>query len=133
MSGKEVGDMTSMIEKLELNSNQADNMAYVGALKMRKSEFLKQAKAKLDLFKQGKLLLENAIIKNADNPEYRFLRLMIQEHAPKILKYNHQVEADTKLIIKEYDHLPPDIKDAVLNYAKTSPGLKKFFYANSSK
>ena len=133
MSGKEVREMTSMIETLELNGDQVDNMAYMGALKMRKSEFLKQVKGKLELFKQGKFLLENAISKNVDNPEYRFLRLMIQEHAPKILKYNHQVEADTKLIIKEYDHMSPDIKDAVLNYAKTSPGLKKFFYANLSK
>lgn len=124
MSGKEVSDMTAMIEKLELNSDHADNLAYMGALKMRKSEYVKPAKAKLDLFKEGRRQLESAISKNTDNPEYRFLRLMIQEHAPKILKYHRDIEADAKLVLKEYDHLPADVKAAVMNYAKTSSSLK---------
>jgi hypothetical protein len=124
IAGSDVNTMTKMMEKIEKVNESADQMAYLGALKMKKAEHLKTPKDKLALFKEGRDLLEKAILKNGKNAEYRFLRLMIQENAPKVLKYNTKVEEDAKFISSNYSSLSSDVKSAVLNYAKTSASLK---------
>ena len=40
-----------------------------------------------------------------ENVEYRFLRLPIQEHAPKIIKYQKDIQKDKEMIIREYKNL----------------------------
>lgn len=124
IAGSDVNSMTKMVEKLEKATENTDQMAYLGALKMKKAEHLKTPKDKLELFKVGKDLLEKAILKNGSNAEYRFLRLMIQENAPKVLKYNTKVQEDAKFISSNYLSLSSDVKSAVLNYSKTSASLK---------
>lgn len=124
IAGSDVNGMTKMMDKLEKATENTDQMAYLGALKMKKAEHLKTPKDKLELFKAGKELLEKAISKNGSNAEYRFLRLMIQENAPKVLKYNTKVQEDAKFISSNYLSLSSDVKSAVLNYSKTSASLK---------
>lgn len=124
IAGSDVSTMTKMMDKIEKASESSDQMAYLGALKMKKAEYLKTPKDKLALFKEGRDLLEKAILKNGKNAEYRFLRLMIQENAPKVLKYNTKVEEDAKFISSNYVSLSSDVKSAVLNYSKTSASLK---------
>jgi hypothetical protein len=50
------------------------------------------------MFKSGRSKLESAITKDKENTEYRFLRLIIQEHAPRIVKYRNELEKDSKWI-----------------------------------
>jgi hypothetical protein len=68
--------------------------------------------------------LEKAILKNNKNAEYRFLRLIIQENAPKVLKYNANIKEDVKVVSSEYLSFASEVKSAVVNYSKTSASLK---------
>ena len=98
--------------------------AFTGVLNMRKAEFAKGLKHKLDLFKSGGTLLEDEIAKNKTNAEYRFLRLIMQENAPAILNYNDDIEEDAKIIKASYSKLPAETKAAILDYCKKSKALK---------
>ena len=101
-----------------------EKKAFTGVLNMRKAEFAKGLKTKLDLFKSGGTLLEDEIAKDKSNAEYRFLRLIIQENAPAILNYNDNIEEDAKLVKSSYAHLPAETKTAILDYSKKSKTLK---------
>jgi hypothetical protein len=125
ISGNDVVLMNKMMEKINESDNNPDKMAYLGALKMRKSVFLKTPKDRLLLFKEGKNLLETAISKNIENPEYRFLRLLIQENAPSFLKYNLNIKEDVNMLLLNSQNLPIGVRGAFLDYSKTSPALKK--------
>src|SRR4051812_40440000 len=61
--------------------------AYTGALLMKKAGIVKGPAKKLNNFKEGHNQLEAAIEKDNQNAEWHFLRLIIQEHAPKIVNY----------------------------------------------
>ena len=98
--------------------------AFEGALLMRKSGLVKTAKEKLDLFKTGRIKLEKAISKNKDNIEFRFLRVIIQENAPKIVKYKKELEADAKLIRTNFKDLSAFLQQVINDYSKTSTVLK---------
>lgn len=98
--------------------------AYEGALWMRKAGATSGALNKLKLFKKGKALLETAIDKDADNTEYRFLRLLIQENAPSIVNYSSDIDTDVELVRKGYKKLPPQTQAAIVTFARKSKALK---------
>jgi|TARA_R110000737_G_scaffold75080_1_gene104510 hypothetical protein len=123
MSGDNENSISNYISKLE-NAASNEQKAYKGALLMKKASFQKTPKEKLVLFKEGRLLLENEISKDSKNTEYRFLRLIIQENAPKILKYNTNISEDAALVKKYYPSLNGDVKKAVESYSKSSTNLK---------
>lgn len=101
--------------------------AFKGALQMKAAQFQKTAKDKMNLFNAGKKLLESEIKTNDGNVEYRFLRLLIQENAPKQLKYNGNIEEDVAVIITGYSKLKESTKTALEAYAKKSESLKGLF------
>lgn len=98
--------------------------AFKGALQMKAAQFQKTAKDKMNLFNAGKKLLESEIKSNDGNVEYRFLRLLIQENAPKQLKYNGNIEEDALNIAAGYSKLKESTKAAIESYAKKSASLK---------
>lgn len=103
----------------------AEKDAYEGALLMKKSGLIKgPAKEKLSLFKSGRAKLEAAISKDAVNVEYRFLRYIIQENAPKIVKYKSEMEVDANLIRTNFKSLPELLQKFILDYSKKSKALK---------
>ena len=104
-------------------SLQAEKEAFEGVLMMKKAGLIKGASHKLKAFKEGREKLENMLDKYANNAEYRFLRLMIQEKAPKILGYDKQVEEDHKYVIEHFKSLPEAAQKAILNYSKSSKVL----------
>ncbi|MBB77563.1 MAG: hypothetical protein CL844_01015 [Crocinitomicaceae bacterium] len=111
------------IQKLrKLNSSNTKD-AYLGALLMKKAKFQKNIKEKIEIFKQGKSLLEKAIQTNPKKIEYRFLRLVIQENCPKILKYNSEIIEDSETIHNSYQELEFSIKKVVKKYAQKSKNL----------
>ena len=91
---------------------------------MKASQFQKTAKDKLNLFNAGKKMLESEIKSNDGNVEYRFLRLLIQENAPKQLKYNGNMDEDVTAIVTGYSKLKESTKTALESYAKKSSSLK---------
>jgi len=108
------------LEAIEKEKIDSDVNAYRGGLLMKKSGFMKTAAKKIEVFKAGHKLLEKAIKENPRNVEYRFIRLTIQEKAPKILKYNKQIEEDKALIIKGYQKMSKAMRAYVLDYAQQS-------------
>ena len=109
----------------ELHSAPEDvKNAFLGAMIMRKAGIGGNPASKLKLFKQGRLLLEEAIAKDPKNAEYRFLRLIIQENAPGVLGYKNDVQKDSEFIRKSYNSLPDDLQKTIADYSKKSKVLK---------
>jgi hypothetical protein len=109
-----------MIKASSLNEKEA----YEGALLMKKAGLVTKAKEKLSLFKAGRLKLEAAIKKDKENTEYCFLRLIIQEHAPKMVNYANDIKADVAAIRSNLKTLPPVVQQAINDYSKKSKVLK---------
>jgi hypothetical protein len=98
--------------------------AYTGALLMKKSGMEKSPLEKLSVFKKGRLLLEQSIRQDSLNAEYRFLRLLIQEHVPDFLNYHSRKDEDARLIRQSYKKLSPELRQAILDYSNNSHVLK---------
>ncbi len=110
----------SALSSLQSESENSLNKAYSGALLMKKSNFLKVPAKKVKIFKQGRKLLEKEINNYPKNIEYRFLRLTIQEHAPKVVKYNKNIVEDKSAIISNYNSLNKFLKKYIQEYAMQS-------------
>jgi hypothetical protein len=93
---------------------------YEGALLMRKAGLKGGPKEKLSLFKSGHIKLEKAISKDEKNIEYRFLRIIIQENAPKVLGYHFDLEKDSDYIRKNFKKLSSIVQNAIADYSKKS-------------
>ncbi len=120
------GNIRHIDEELLLveESAIAEKQAYAGALLMRKAGLVKKAPEKLKLFKEGRTKLEMALRDEEENGEYRFLRLTIQEHAPRVVKYFKDIEKDKLLIQKKFRSLSTVVQNAILDYCKTSQTLQ---------
>jgi hypothetical protein len=116
---KDVNDELTAVRESEVK----EKSAYEGALLMRKAGLMKIPAEKLHYFKLGYIKLEGAISDNPKNAEYRFLRLTIQENAPHIVKYYHQIAEDKAIVVKDFKDLSPDVREAVREYSKTSKVL----------
>ena len=120
------GDIAQINQQLLiLNSNdQPEKNAYEGALLMKKAGLATKIKDKLIFFKAGHAKLESAIKNNSTNVEYKFLRLVIQEKSPKILKYKSEIIDDKNIIISSFKILSPTVQKAIREFSKTSTNLK---------
>lgn len=123
MSSGNIDEVNNELEVI-IASSTPNKEGYEGALLMRKAGLVKRPAEKLKHFKAGRIKFETALLNDKDNPEFRFLRFAIQEHAPKIVKYNKDLEADKQFILKEYKNLPPVVQQAILGYTKNSKILK---------
>ena len=110
----------AVVEASGLNNKEG----YEGALLMKKAGLVNGARKKLDLFKAGRIKLETAI--NADNghTEFHFLRLAIEEHAPKIVKYHADIADDKAMVIRNFKTLSPAVQQAIIDYCKNSKVLQ---------
>ncbi len=94
--------------------------AYEGALLMKKAGLIKGAGEKLKMFKKGHKIFESELAAHPGNVELRFIRLCIQENAPKILKYKAEIEEDKTYVVKGFASLPGDLRKHILDYAESS-------------
>jgi hypothetical protein len=122
MASKNVGDVDAQLNLLK-GADIPEKEGYEGALLMRKAGLTRGPKEKLYLFKTGHKSLEKAISKDQNNIEYRFLRLIIQENAPKILGYKDDVEKDSQYIRENFKSQSGIIKDKIVDYSKKSKAL----------
>ena len=93
---------------------------YRGALYARMAGLVNTPVQRLEYFKRGRLLIEAEIKQNANNIEYRFIRLIIQEQAPSIVRYRDNIDEDSAMIIAAYETLDDELKREIDRYAKTS-------------
>lgn len=123
MQSDDTAKINGQLAALE-KSSAKEKDAYKGALLMKKSGLEKSGLDKLSFFKKGKLLLEGSIKQDSSNAEYRFLRLIIQEHVPDFLNYHSKKNEDAMLIRKAFPKMKPDLQQAILGYSKKSEFLK---------
>ncbi|MDN3581681.1 hypothetical protein [Mucilaginibacter flavus] len=102
----------------------AGNNGYEGALLMKKASLAGKPKDKLAFFKAGRIKLETALLAEPENTDLHFLRLVIQEKAPKIVHYKADIEKDKELVVKNFKTLSPVVQRAIVDYSKTSKVLK---------
>lgn len=121
------GDLPAIDREMEaLNgAPEKDREGYEGALLMKKAGLMKKAKEKLKYFKEGRIKLETALAANNENIEFHFLRLAIEEHAPKIVKYHSDIIKDKGLVIKHFNEQSPAVQHAILDYCSNSKVLNK--------
>jgi hypothetical protein len=58
---------------------------------------------KFNQFQEWKPHLEEALVKEPNNPDLRFFRLSIQYNVPSILDYKSEMEQDASIIIRALD------------------------------
>lgn len=120
LSGQSLEKIEQKIAFLEKAGKSSIHNAYLGGLYMKKASFLTKPKEKIDTFNKGKELLETEIKLFPNNTEYRFIRLILQEHAPQFLKYNSNIEEDKIVIVKMYSTLDKELQIIIQDYTKTS-------------
>jgi len=98
---------------------------YDGALLMRKAGLITKPKEKLKLFKSGMMKMETALLADSSNTEFHFLRLVIEEQAPKVVKYNSHIEKDKLFIQNNFKIASPVVQDAILDYSRNSKILRR--------
>lgn len=106
----------ALIDKDDFKNKEA----FSGALIMKSAGLMKVMSKKLKTFKTGKLKFEMALKKDSNNAELRFLRLIIQENAPKMLGYNHELKNDKHFIIAHFKTIPEYTQQVIRNYSKKS-------------
>jgi hypothetical protein len=120
------GDVKAIEDELALlkSTEVKGKMGYSGALLMKEADLVKRPKRKLDLFIAGRKLLETALLTDYENTEFHFLRLTVEEHAPKIVRYHSDIERDRSFIIAKFKDLSPVVQKSILDYCKESKVLK---------
>ncbi len=121
------GDVAAVENEINMLSDAPpkERDGYEGALLMKKAGLMKRPKDRLSFFKQGRIKLETALMADAENTEFHFLRLAIEEHAPKIVRYHADIEKDKAIVVKNFKNLSPAVQHAILDYCKNSKVLHK--------
>ena len=88
--------------------------AYKGLCETMMARYAFLPTTKLKYFNHGKAKIEAAIRKQKDNPELRYIRLMVQLNAPSLLGYYAQVSGDIEFFINGVEHYGIDKKWIVL-------------------
>ncbi len=123
MAANDVNSINAQLTVVKTSSIN-EKEAYEGALLMKKAGLITKPAEKLSLFKAGRLKLEAAIKKDKENAEFSFLRLIIQEHAPKIVEYRNNIDADVSTIRSNFKTLSAVVQQAINDYTKKSKVLK---------
>jgi hypothetical protein len=109
--------------------NQLPNLSlvqqgYKGAITMVSAKFAFNPFAKFDLFNTGKTILTNALLKDNNNIELRFIRFSIQSNTPSFLQYNQYINSDKQFLLNQLLGLKDiDLKKRITKFLKASPYL----------
>lgn len=88
--------------------------AYKGAVSALKADFAKGIRNKKEFIKEGTKLLDHAVAAEPENVEIRYLRLTVQENAPKIVGYHGNIDEDKEVIKNRFHSLESDSLKAVI-------------------
>jgi len=121
------GDVTAVDNEMAAldNAPAKEKDGYTAALLMKKAGLMKKPKDRLKLFKEGRIKMETALMADNENAEFHFLRLAIEEHAPKIVKYHADIQKDKALVIKNFKNLSQAVQHAILDYCSNSKVLHR--------
>ena len=98
-SEKELISFIDLLDSFECPGSEP----YMASAIMQKAQFAMAPWTKYNFFIQGKKQLENYISNYPKDLEARYIRFLIQSHAPFFLGYNGEKEEDTQLILENID------------------------------
>lgn len=130
-ASKSANNVTILYNKLNDYSGENQTIiAYKGASKILKARYIKDKETKKQYFRDGAILINNAVKKDSKDVENRLIRLIIQENIPKFIKYNQNIQEDKAFIVDNYNSAPKEVQILVKSYAKkyntfTAQQLKK--------
>jgi hypothetical protein len=75
-------------------------LGYKGMSAMLRASHAFSPLSKIGYFREGKALLESAILRDPESLELRFLRYTVQDNAPFFLGYRDELERDLELILE---------------------------------
>jgi ribosomal protein S20 len=102
-------------------ANEPKMVAYKGAVLTLMAKHAKAIKEKKMYFKEGVQFLESAVDKAPNDLEIRYLRLSVQEHAPKLVKYSSNIEEDKRFIQEKFKTQGNTVlKTYIKSYVKAS-------------
>ncbi len=114
-----------LIDKLNTSNNNTF-LGYKGAVTMIMAKHVFSPYKKLNHFKTGKEILEQALQKEPLNIELRFLRFSIQSNSPKFLEYHSSIQSDKLYLLKEVKALTDiDLKQRITNFLLNSSEVTK--------
>lgn len=113
--------LLNIYEAIENPSSEV--ILFKGALYVKKAGFLYNLGQKIALFKKGREIVEKTIEEQPDNVEFRFVRLIIQEKVPAILRYYSNKVEDAEMVIKGVNQLEKEVQEAIFDYSKNSSSL----------
>jgi len=112
----------SMIKDLQKYDNESIALAYLGGLETVWAKHVLNPISKLKTFNKGKRKIEQAVQKEPENIEIRFIRLSVQKHAPSFLGYNKNIKEDLFFIQTNRQEIKSQILlnnvDKLLKYSK---------------
>lgn len=91
-------DLKKIINHTEYH-NSPLTKAYKGLSETMMAQYAFMPTSKLRYFNNGKYKIESAIKTEPDNPELRYIRLMVQLNAPSLLGYTKEVSDDLTFFI----------------------------------
>jgi len=93
--------------------------AYIGANSLLYCKFSDDVFKKFSYFEKGKMMIEEAIKKDPDNVEVKFLRYINQNNIPWFLNYNQNIEEDYKFITSHLNSIDnKDFKNLIIKTLK---------------
>lgn len=115
--------MQEMLKSVDSKSS-AVLICYKGVSEMMGAKYTVSPITKLRRFKKGRTLIENAIKKDTEDPEVRFLRFSIQTNLPAFLGYDDEIEEDkSKLIYSVGNIKDKQLKNNIISYLSSSKHL----------
>jgi hypothetical protein len=112
--------LSTMLSTIDQNSAPL-LICYKGAAEMMQAKYKFNPINKFHKFKTGKKLIEEAVKKEADNIEIRFLRFAIQTNLPGFLNYNDHIQNDKKFLLNNLQKTKDKrLKQNILNYLLAS-------------
>ncbi len=111
-----------------LTEGQMLNKAYKGTATAMYAGTLSSVFSKYAFFKRGKALLEEAVSRDPQQAEIRFLRFAIQSETPSILGYTGNITEDARLIADALEQGKIDPNDSfwkkALSFMKDSKKIQ---------
>ncbi|PRD57121.1 hypothetical protein C5749_07920 [Sphingobacterium gobiense] len=99
----------TITELEKTKDNSVTLLGYLGGLQTIRANHVFSPISKLNTFNKGKNNIEQAIKKDPNNAELRFIRLSVQKNAPSFLGYKSNIKEDTEFIKKNRNQINSDI------------------------
>jgi hypothetical protein len=114
-----------LLDKLSSTNNNT-LLGYKGTVTMMMAKHVLSPYKKLNYFKAGKEILEQALQKEPLNVELRYLRFSIQSNSPKFLEYHSNLQSDKLFLLKEVKTLTDaDLKQRITKFLQKSSEVNK--------